>query len=68
MQESVTRCSIPRCGETGLACTIWLRRLDFADLLIWRQASERLEPLGEVVGHEEGVDVRLELGVRPVMP
>ena len=27
---------------------------------MWRQASERLEPLGEVGGLEEGVDLRFE--------
>ena len=32
-------------------------------MLIRRDAFEGLEPLGEVVGHEEGVDVRFELGV-----
>ncbi len=46
---------------------IRLRRPDFADVLVRREAFEGLEPLGEVVGHEEGVDVRFELGVGAVM-
>jgi hypothetical protein len=45
---------------------IWLRRPDFADVLIRREAPEGLEPLGEV-GHEEGVDVRFESSVRALM-
>jgi hypothetical protein len=47
--------------------TIWLRHPDFADVLVRREAPEGLESLGEVEGHEEGVDVRFELGVGAVV-
>lgn len=46
---------------------IWLCRPDFADVLVGRQASEGLKSLGEVIGHQEGVDVRFELAMRAVM-
>ena len=36
-------------------------------VLVRHEASEGIEPLREVVGHEEGVDVRFELGVRALM-
>ena len=36
-------------------------------MLVGRETSEGLKPLGEVVGHEEGMDVRFELSVRAVM-
>lgn len=36
-------------------------------MLVGGQASEGLKPFREVVGHQEGVDVRFELGVRTVM-
>ena len=36
-------------------------------MFVGRQASEGLKSLGKVVGHEEGLDARFELGVRAVM-
>jgi len=36
-------------------------------VLVGGQASEGLKPFREVVGHQEGVDVRFELDVRAVM-
>ena len=36
-------------------------------MLVGGRASEGLKPFCEVVDHQEGVDVRFELGVRAVM-
>ena len=36
-------------------------------MLVGGQVSEGLKPFREVVGHQESVDVRFELGVRAVM-
>jgi hypothetical protein len=41
--------------------SIWLRCPDFADVFVRREAAERLEPLGEVVGCQEVREMRLQL-------
>jgi hypothetical protein len=45
---------------------IWLGHPDFADVLV-AVASEGLKPLGEVIGHREGLDVRFELAMSAIM-
>ena len=42
---------------------IWLRRPDFADVLVGRQALEGLKPLGKVAGHHEDLEMLFELGM-----
>ena len=40
---------------------------EFAQILVWREAIERLESTGEVVGSEEVVQVRFE-SIAPANP
>jgi hypothetical protein len=45
---------------------IWLGHPDFADVLV-AVTSEGPKPLGEVIGHREGLDVRFELAMSAIM-
>lgn len=43
--------------------SLWLCCPDFADVLVWGKALEGLEPLGEVVGPYEVIEVAAKLFV-----
>jgi hypothetical protein len=47
--------------------SFWLFRPDLIDVLIGSETAKGLEPLCEVAGHEEGLDVLLKLSMRSVV-